>query len=112
MSFVTVEKGAIRLIMVSRPERSDAPARGLITTLSNPGGAHFTPTSAPIVLRRVVDQTPQLGYIRPGAPDYDSYRRELEKVMPVFGFFAAAPRPNSTTESLPAAPEQELRLAS
>jgi hypothetical protein len=109
MSFVTVEKGAIRLIMVSRPE-SNEPARGLIVTLSNPGGAHFTPASAPIVLRRVVDQTPQLGYIRLGAPDYEAYRRELETVMPAFGFFAAAPRLISDTEPPPVGSPQDVRL--
>jgi hypothetical protein len=109
MSFVTVEKGAIRLIMVSRPEGNE-PARGLIITLSNPGGARFTPASAPIVLRRVVEQTPQLGYIRPDAPDYEAYRRELEMVMPAFGFFAAAPRPISDTESPPVGPPQDVRL--
>lgn len=109
MSFVTVEKGAIRLIMVSRPE-SNEPARGLIATLSNPGGAHFTPASAPIVLRRVVDQMPQLGFIRPGAPDYEAYRRELEAVMPFFGFFAAAPRATSDTQSQPAGAQQDVRL--
>jgi hypothetical protein len=92
ISFVTVEKGAMRLIMVSRPE-GNQPARGLITTLSNPGGAHFTPASAPVVLRHVVDQTPQLGFIRPGTPDYEAYRRELEMVMPTFGWFATVPRP-------------------
>ena len=109
MSFVTVEKGAIRLIMVSRPE-SNEPGRGLITTLSNPGGAHFTPASAPIVLRRVVDQTPQLGFVRPGAPDYESYRRELEMVMPAFGFFAAALRPIADAESPPAGSPRDVRL--
>ena len=67
MSFFTVAKGAIRVIMVSRPDGKE-PARGLIMTLSNPGGAHFTPASAPIVLRRVVDETPKLGYIRLGTP--------------------------------------------
>ena len=97
--------------MVSRPERSDEPARGLITTLSNPGGAHFTPASAPIVLRRVVNQTPQLGFIRPGAPDYEGYRQELEIVMPVFGCFATAPRPSSDAEHPPIILPQEVRLA-
>lgn len=109
MSFVTVEKGAIRLIMVSRPEGNES-ARGLIITLSNPGGAHFTPASAPIVLRRAVDQAPQLGFIRPGAPDYEAYRRELEMVTPAFGFFAAAPQPISDTESPPLGPPQDVRL--
>lgn len=103
MSFVTVEKGAIRLIMVSRPE-SNEPARGLITTLSNPGGAHFTPACAPIVLRRVVDHAPQLGFVRPGAPDYEAYHRDLEMVMPAFGFFATAPRPTSDE------PQRDVRL--
>ena len=93
LNFVTLEKGAIRLIMVSRPEKSNEPARGLITTLSNPGGAQFTPASAPIVLMRVVDHTPQLGFIRPGAVSYESYRRELEMVVPAFGVFALAPHP-------------------
>jgi hypothetical protein len=111
MSFVTLEKGAIRLIMVSRPEKSDEPARGLITTLSNPGGAHFTPASAPIVLRRVVNQTPQLGFIRPGAPDYEAYRQELEMVMPVFGCFATAPGPSSAAEPPSVILPQEVRLA-
>jgi hypothetical protein len=108
MSFVTVERGAIRLIMVSRPE-SNEPARGLIITLSNPGGAHFTPASAPIVLRRVLDQTPQLGFIRPGSPDYEAYCRELEMVMPAFGFFAAAPRALDH-ETPPIGPPQDVRL--
>jgi hypothetical protein len=90
LNFVTLEKGAIRLIMVSRPDKRNEPARGLITTLSNPGGAQFTPASAPIVLRRVVDHTLQLGFIRPGALSYESYRRELEMVVPDFGVFALA----------------------
>ncbi|MDD1535867.1 hypothetical protein DCM78_18440 [Bradyrhizobium sp. WBOS04] len=93
LNFVTLEMGAIRLIMVSRPEKSSEPARGLITTLSNPGGAQFTPASAPIVLRRVVDHIPRLGFIRPGSPDYESYRQELEMVVPAFGVFAPAPHP-------------------
>jgi hypothetical protein len=110
MSFVTVEKGALRLIMVSRPEGKE-PARGLITTLSNPGGANFTPASAPIVLRHLVDETPQLGFIRPGAPDYEGYRQELETVMPAFAFFATAPRPASGNEPAPVRSAEDLRLS-
>jgi hypothetical protein len=107
VSFVTVERGAIRVIMVSRPEGDEA-GRGLITTLSNPAGVHFTPAAAPIVLRRVVDRTPQLGFVQPGAPDYEAYRRELEMVMPDFGFFASAPR--LRIEPSPAEPPQDVRL--
>jgi hypothetical protein len=110
MSLVTVEKGAIRLIMVSRPEGNEL-ARGLITTLSSLAGVHFMPASAPIVLRRVVDQTPQLGFIQPGAPGYEDYRRELEMVIPAFGAFAAAPSPNSGAELAPVGAPQEVRLS-
>jgi hypothetical protein len=100
MNFVTAEKGAMRLIMVARPEGKE-PARGLIMTLSNPGGTRFTPASAPIVLKRVVGEPPQLGFIQPGTPDYEAYRRELEAVMPAFGFFATPPRSAaSDTEGL------------
>lgn len=111
ISFVTIEKGAVRLIMVSRPENNE-PARGLITTLSNPTGAHFTPASAPIVLRRVVDDVPRLGFIQSDAAEYDAYRRELETVMPGFGFFASAPPPNLEVEPPPpAGAPQESRLS-
>jgi hypothetical protein len=81
---VTVEKGALRLIMVSRPDKQE-PARGLIMTLSNPGGLHFTPASAPIILRRVVGDIPRVGYIGSDLPEYEAYRRELDTVIPAFG---------------------------
>jgi hypothetical protein len=110
MSFVTVEGGAIRLVTVSRPAQGES-ARGLIMTLSNPSGMQFTPASAPIVLRRVTKKKAQLGFIRPGAPDYESYRQDLAAVAPAFGFFAAAPRPAANIEAwLPAAAE-EARLS-
>ena len=111
MNLVTLEKGAIRLIMVSRPKVRDEPARGLVTTLSNPDGAQFTPASAPIVLKRLVDHMPQLGFVRPGAPDYETYRRELEMVMPVFGFFAPAPRADTSTELRPTGAQHDFQLS-
>jgi hypothetical protein len=111
MSFVTVAQGGIRLITVSRP--GEQSARGLIMTLSNPSGMQFTPASAPIVLRRVTDKIPQLGFIAPDAPDYDSYRQELVAVAPAFGFFASAPRPASGAEAKhdAAAETREPRLS-
>ena len=57
-------------------------------TLSNPSGTHFTPATAPVVLRRLGDNLPQLGFISPEAPDYEAYRQELETVVPKFGVFA------------------------
>jgi hypothetical protein len=111
MSLVTVENGAMRLIMVSRPKDKES-ARGLIMTLSNLDAVHFTPASAPIVLKRLVpDEELQLGFIRPGAPDYDSYRQELDTVIPAFGFFATAPRPASGIEAVIAKPAEDVRLS-
>ena len=107
ISLVTVARGAIRLITVSRPALGES-ARGLIMTLSNPSGMHFTPASAPIVLKRVADKIPQLGFIQAGAPDYEAYRQELETVTPAFGFFASSPRSRLVTTS----EEARLSLAS
>jgi hypothetical protein len=103
MSFVTIDNGAMRLIMTSRPEGHE-PARGLLMTLSNRDGRHYTPSSAPIVIRRVLEETPQLGFIRPGAPDYDSYRRDIAAVMPAFGFFAMTPLRESADQAITVKP--------
>jgi hypothetical protein len=88
VNFVTLEKGCIRVIIVSRLQKEGC-SRGLILTLSNPAGSVYTPASAPVVLRRVKEgEIPQLGFIRPGLPGYDDYRDELETVVPAFGLFA------------------------
>lgn len=103
ISFVTVSRGAIRLVTVSRPDEGDA-ARGLIMTLS--AGKDYTPACAPVVLKRIAGRIPELGFIRPDAPDYEGYRRELEAVAPAFGFFASAPRHAAGVEAgLPLAAE-------
>jgi hypothetical protein len=91
LSLVRVERGALRLIMVSRPDKKE-PGRGLIMTLSNPGGLHFTPSSAPIILRRIVGQVPRIGYIGADLPEYQVYRGELETVIPAFGLLGAPPQ--------------------
>jgi hypothetical protein len=92
MSFVTVALGAVRVATLSRPDKSGC-ARGLLMTLSNPAGVNFTPACSPIVLKRVADRIPQLGFIEANTPDYELYRRELEAVVPKFGLFAPAPGP-------------------
>jgi hypothetical protein len=97
INLMTIEKGAVRLITVSRPNEQE-PARGLIMTLSNPRGMHFTPATAPIVLRRVAGEIPRLGFLRPDSPDYESYRRELETVIPAFGLLSMVPRPAAEPE--------------
>jgi hypothetical protein len=110
INLVTIEKGAIRLMAISRPEKEE-PARGLIMTLSNPTGMHFTPASAPIVLRRVSSEIPQLGFIRPDSPDCDSYRRELETVIPAFGLLSMVPGPAAEPEPGPARSAEDVRLS-
>jgi hypothetical protein len=110
MSLVTVEGGSIRLVTVSRPAEGKT-ARGLIMTLSNPSGIQFTPASAPIVLRRLADQKPRLGFIRPDAPEFESYRAELAAVAPAFGFFAGAPQTAPSADARPTVVGEETRLA-
>jgi hypothetical protein len=110
MSLVTIERGAVRVIMVSRPlERTSA--RGLIFTLSNSGGMHFTPVSAPIVLKPIADAAPKLGFIRADSPNYVSYVQELEAVTPDYGFFAAASGGRATEEPFSIKPTEEVRLS-
>jgi hypothetical protein len=92
VNFVTVENGAIRVMIVSRPEKQ-VPARGLVMTLSNPAGADFTPASAPVVLLRMTSKAPQLGFVRPDSPHYNAYRNDLGMVMPAFGLFVSPPQP-------------------
>jgi hypothetical protein len=110
MSLLTVEKGALRLIMVSRPDKQE-PGRGLIMTLSHPGGLQFTPASAPIVLRRLVGEIPRIGYVGPDLPEYEAYRRELETVMPAFGLFSAVPQSDVKIEAGPTKPTEDVRLS-
>jgi hypothetical protein len=89
MSLVTMDNGSVRLLTVARP--GGGLARGLIMTLSNPQGTHFTPAAAPVVLRRLDDTTPQLGFVHRGAPDYELYMMQLRSVAPYFGMFADTP---------------------
>jgi hypothetical protein len=88
INLVTVDKGAVRVIMVTRPDNVGI-ARGLILTLSNPGGTHFIPATAPVVLRRVGETIPQMGFVHQDAPDYAMYLSQLRDVMPEFATFAS-----------------------
>jgi hypothetical protein len=93
MSLVTVDKGAVRVIMVTRPDHIGV-GRGLILTLSNPGGIHFIPATAPVVLQRLDDKaTPQLGFVHADAPEYAIYLAQLSAVAPDFATFASAGPP-------------------
>jgi hypothetical protein len=112
MSLLTVEGGAIRLIMISRPDGGGS-ARGLITTLSNPGGVQFTPVSAPLVMKRLASETdtPQLGFIKSETEDYASYSRELEAVTPDYAYFTIAPGGPGLAETRTMKGAEEVRLS-
>jgi hypothetical protein len=88
ISLVTIDKGSMRLLMVARPD--GGLARGLMMTLANPDGTHFIPASAPVVLRRVGETMPQLGFVHRNAPDYDLYLMQLRSIAPHFGMFTDA----------------------
>ena len=90
INFVTMDKGDVRLITVSRPD-SQGLARGLILTLSNPRGMHFTPASTPVVIKRIGEQVPHLGFVHPEAPDYDFYKAHLLNVVPNYGVIGRPP---------------------
>jgi hypothetical protein len=110
MSLVTIERGAVRVIMVSRPIGPTS-ARGLIFTLSNPGGMQFTPVSAPIVLKPIADTTPKLGFIRADSSNYASYLQELKAVTPDYGSFAVASDGRAAEEPRSTKPTEEVRLS-
>jgi len=86
INLLTMEKGDMRLITVSRPNKEGL-AYGLILTLSNPTGVLFIPASAPIVLRKLDEKTPtpHLGFVHPGTADYEWYQEQLQKVSPNYG---------------------------
>jgi hypothetical protein len=83
INLVTMDRGDVRLITLSRPDQGGGLAFGLSLSLSNPSGVQFLAASAPIVLQKLDEgtPTPHLGFIHPGAPDYDSYQSQLQKVL-------------------------------
>lgn len=88
VSLVSTCRGAIRVMTFARPD-GEGLGRGLLITLSNPKGVQFTPAATPIVLRRLRAETPQVGFIHPGTPDYDLYRAQLASVVPDFAILCA-----------------------
>ncbi|MGY3698660.1 hypothetical protein ACVIGA_008802 [Bradyrhizobium sp. USDA 3240] len=96
MNLVTVDKGALRLIMVTRPDHVGI-ARGLMLTLANPGGVHFIPATAPVVLRRLSDIVPQMGFVHRNSSDYATYIAQLSDVAPEFATFAEVAQSQEAT---------------
>jgi hypothetical protein len=92
INLLTMEKGDMRLITVSRPNKVGL-AYGLVLTLSNPNGVVFIPASAPIVLRKLDEKTPtpHVGFVHPGTADYEWYQEQLQKVSPNYGVLVDKP---------------------
>ena len=109
MNLVTAERGAVRLIMVSRPDVKGY-ARGLVMTLANSDDVHFTPASAPVVLGLLREEMPHLGFVHPGARDYEFYQSELSSVMPDFGVFTQPKMPFATEARVQENEDSSTRL--
>ncbi len=108
MSLVTIDKGAVRVIMVTRPDYLGV-ARGLMLTLSNPGGIYFIPASAPVVLQRLNETSPQFGFVHPDSSDYKMYLDQLNGVAPDFALVAAVGQMSNVNRHLP--PSQQIRTS-
>ena len=77
MHFVSLTKGAMRMIIVSQLDQHGL-MRGLITTVSK-NGAIVVPVSAPIVYLKDEDPADDaFGEIRPGHPKFEAYRGHLD----------------------------------
>lgn len=78
--FVSLTKGAMRMIIVSQLNQLDE-MRGLITTVSR-NGAVVLPVSAPLVyVKRAPFGEPPLGQIERGHPSYETYRQLLDTTL-------------------------------
>jgi heme-degrading monooxygenase HmoA len=81
ISLVTVDRGTVRLLMISQPDPGGI-SRGIILTFYNPQGTLLTPVSAPVVLRRLTDaENPPLGYLHSGMPGHESYKELINSVI-------------------------------
>lgn len=73
--------GRLRAAIASVPD-TDGRMTGIQLSLYNPKGAAFAPAAAPIAfLRRDKITDEELGYIKPGRPYYDEYKREITEAL-------------------------------
>lgn len=81
MSLLTIEKGRVRQIIVSQLDPSGS-MRGIITTLHNPRGNIYIPTSSPIILtRNENDKNFVIGEIDNKSNFYPIYREMLDQTI-------------------------------
>ena len=79
--FVTNRHGQYRLIVVARPAITGE-MHGLVTTLRAGKGAHLSPVSTPVVLKRIQDgERTAFGRIVPGHVAYAGYRTLLKRTL-------------------------------
>jgi hypothetical protein len=69
--------------MVTRPDHINV-GRGLILTLSNPGGVHFIPATAPVVQQLDEKAARRLGFVHADAPEYPMYLAQLSANFATF----------------------------
>lgn len=80
---VTNEQGQHRLAILSRPT-IDGGLFGILTTLEVGHGSQLVPAAAPLALRKLEDDennTPQLGLVTAGLPDFEAYRAMLGRAI-------------------------------
>jgi hypothetical protein len=106
-NLMTAEKGDVRLMTFCYPD--SGVTRGLVLTLSNPAGMHFTPASTPVVMRRIESATPVFGFIAPGDPDYQYYSEQLQRVIPEYGLLVR-PVAHAAEGRLPRPADPSARL--
>ncbi len=79
-------------------------ARGVILTLANPAGVHFVPACARVILSKIENDAPAVGFIHPGDPAYASYMQMLESVTSDYALFAdgrtRGPLPTASAKSI------------
>lgn len=80
-TLLTAEIGSVRMVTLSMPDECGV-ARGILTTLNNPHGVNFTPTSTPVILiKSEFGYFKQFGLIKPGCEFYEKARDLIESVI-------------------------------
>jgi hypothetical protein len=86
MNLMTVVKGAVRVILVSRPDNRSI-ARGLILTLSKPGSPHTGNGSGRFTANRRGDSAN--GICAPGRSGLCDVSQSTERLAPELGVFTS-----------------------
>lgn len=77
---VTNDLGQYRLVVLGRPTIAGE-LYGILTTLQVGQGTALMPVTMPVALLPLRGAEPALGRISPGHPDFDAYRRHVDRVV-------------------------------